>query len=323
MTATAPKVALALGGGGARGLAHIGVLEVLQDAGIPISALFGVSVGSIAAAAFAFDPDARKLRENGLRYLLSPEFRRYSNGVTGSAKERIHDAAVNGHKNGNGHGNGNGNGSWFGKILDYLRANRAFHRMILGSSLLPGKILEEVVAAFLPDADIAEARIPLTIVAVDLVTGREVEITRGPVRRAVLGSASLPGIFPPVEYGGCLLADVGVISAVPCHAARRSGADKVLAIDVTQHPPRTEHFPSAVDVMLRLQDVASSLFLNLVLQHADVVIRPDVSHLQWTDFRTIPDTIERGRKAAIQALPAVRAALGLPTAATPPALAGT
>jgi NTE family protein len=309
MTTPSLKVALALGGGGARGLAHIGALEVLQDEGVPITSLVGVSVGSIAAAAFAFDPDAHKLRENGMRYLTSPEFRKYSTGVSANAKDRIAHSDHEGP-----HQNGNGNGSWFSKILDYLRANRAFHRMILGSSLLPGKILEEVVEAFVPDADIADAKVPLTIVAVDLITGREVEITRGPARRAVLGSASLPGIFPPVEYGGCLLADVGVISAVPCHAARRGGADRVIAIDVTMHPPRNKHFPSAVDVMLRLQDVASSLFLNLVLQQADVVIRPEVSHLQWTDFRTIPDTIERGRIAAHASMPAIRAAIGMPAA---------
>jgi NTE family protein len=301
MSVVPAKIALALGGGGARGIAHLGALEVLQAEGVPISSIFGVSVGSIAGAAFAFDPDARKLRESGLAYLMSPQFAKYASGVSGSPKDRPPSETG---------GNGNGNGSWFSKILDYVRANRTFHRMILASSMLPGKFLEAVVDAFVPDADIADARIPLTIVAVDLVTGREVEITRGPARRAVLGSASLPGIFPPVEYGGCLLADVGVISAVPCHAAKKSGADHVIAIDVTQHPPRCQHFPSAVDVMLRLQDVASSLFLNLVLQHADVVIRPDVSHLQWTDFRTIPDTVQRGRAAALAAMPEIRAVLG-------------
>jgi NTE family protein len=300
MTA-APKVALALGGGGARGLAHIGVLEILQDARFPIDAVFGVSVGSIVAAGLAFAPDSYALRTHALRYLKSPRFRKYQAGIVGSTQDK-----------GGRDGEPPTTSRWYSRVFDYLKANRTFHRMILGSSLLSGRILEEVVTALLPDADISDARIPLTIVAVDLITGREVEITRGPVRRAVLGSASLPGIFPPVEYGGCLLADVGVISAVPCHAARKSGADRVIAIDVTQHPPRTLRFPSAVDVMLRLQDVASSLFLNLVLQHADVVIRPEVAHIHWTDFHAIEDTIERGRTAARAALPELRAALGMP-----------
>lgn len=299
MSPSPPKIALALGGGGARGLAHVGVLEVFHEAQIPVDALFGVSVGSIVAAGFAFAPNAPVMRERAMRYLDSPAFRKYT-------------ASVGGQERPGGNGDTNGNSRWYAKFFEYLRANRTFHRMILGPSLLPGRMLEEVVNALLPDADIADARIPLTIVAVDLITGREVEITRGPVRRAVLGSASLPGIFPPVEYGGCLLADVGVISAVPCHAARRSGVDRVFAVDVTQHPPRMTKFPSAVDVMLRLQDVASSLFLNLVLQHADVVIRPEVAHLHWTDFRTIEDTIERGRAATIAVMPQLRASLGLP-----------
>jgi NTE family protein len=299
------KVALALGGGGARGLAHVGALEVLTDAGIPISSIFGVSVGSIAGAGFAFEPDPKIFRETVLRTMSSPRFRKYSDGVSDGAPPPHNDDA-------------NGS-SWVGKFFDYIRANRTFHRMILGSSLLPGRMLEEVVNSLLPDVDISDAKIPLTIVAMDLVTGREVEITKGPVRRAVLGSASLPGIFPPVEYGGCLLADVGVISAVPCHAARRSGADRVLAIDVTMHPPNNKSFASAVDVLLRVQDIASALFLNLVLQHADVVIRPDVSHLQWTDFRTVVDTIERGRAAALESLPAIRASLGIPAPGEVPA----
>jgi NTE family protein len=306
MTARHGKIALALGGGGARGLAHLGALEVLHDAGVTFGSVFGVSVGSIVAGGLAFEPDAHVMRENALRYLDSPRFRKYSAGVNGGAQS-------------GGNGNGHGGANWFYKFLEYLKANRTFHRMILGPSLLPGRILEEVVNSLLPDADIADARIPLTVVAMDLVTGREVEITKGPVRRAVLGSASLPGIFPPVEYGGCLLADIGVISAVPCRAARRSGADHVLAIDVTQKPARDRSFHTAMDVMLRTQDVTGSLFLSLVLDQADFVIRPDVSHLEWTNFGSIPDTIERGRIAARESLPHILAGLG--AAAADPAAA--
>jgi hypothetical protein len=106
---------------------------------------------------------------------------------------------------------------------------------------------------------------------------------------------------------------------VPCHAARRCGVERVIAVDVTHHPQRKTSFPSAVDVMLRLEDVAGSLFLNVVLQHADVVIQPDVSTLEWSDFTTIDQTIEKGRAAAILALPRVLSALGMPLDAPHPA----
>src|SRR5262249_25257493 len=160
--------------------AHLGVLEVLQEASVPIDSVFGVSVGSVVAAGFAFMPEARALRDHALRYLLSPRFRKYSAGGSSGAQDRVaHHPPTNRRR-------------CYARIFGYVKANRTFHRMILGPSLLPGRILEEVVNSLLPDADIADARIPLTIVAVDLITGREVQITRGPVRRAVLGSASLP-----------------------------------------------------------------------------------------------------------------------------------
>ncbi len=309
-----PSVAVALGGGGARGIAHLGVLEVLHDAGIRPSRYFGVSIGSIVGALVAFEPDIHVVCEQALKYLLSPAFQKYSAGLGGGPSQGLGDDDSHVHHHG-----------WFDKFRDYIRANRTFHRMILGSSLLPGRILEEVVNSLVPDADVADAKVPLTIVAVDLITGREVEITRGPLRRAVLGSASLPGIFPPVEYGGCLLADIGVVSAVPSHAARRSGVERVIAIDVTHHPQRKRAFPSAIDVMLRLEDVASSLFLNVVLQHADVVIQPDVSRLEWSDFSRIEATIVKGREAAHAALPRVCGALGveyMPPSRVPDATGG-
>lgn len=300
-----PKLALALGGGGARGLAHVGVLEVLSDAGLRPDRIVGVSVGSVVGAAFAFEPDLSRMLPRAMEYLRSPSFRRYVDRVgEGRKSDRPENAPSDG-----GRSEGPPPPGFFSKLRGYVRAERAFHRMITSGSLLDGRVLHEVVEALLPDADVADAVVPLTVVAVDLVTGREVEITRGPLRAAVLGSASLPGIFPPVPYGGCLLADVGVVASVPCHAARRSGADVVAAVDVTQRVAARRSFPTAVDVLLRMEDVAGSLFRDLVLAQADVVVRPDVSHTDWTDFSTMDAVIDRGRAAARAALPELHAAM--------------
>ena len=295
-----PTLALALGGGGARGLAHAGVLEVLGDAGIRPDRIYGVSVGSVVGAAYAFEPDIRTMLPRALTYLRSPAFRRYTATVGENRTQEPHpgvepppDAPP----------------TFMTRVRGFVRAERAFHRMLASGSLLDGAVLHAVVEALLPDADVADALVPLSIVAVDLVSGREVEITKGPVRQAVLGSASLPGIFPPVPYGGCLLADVGVVSSVPCHAARRGGADVVVAVDVAQRVAARRSFPTAVDVLLRMEHVAGSLFRELVFQHADVIVRPDVSRLDWTDFSTMDEVIEHGRLAARAALPAILAAL--------------
>ncbi len=295
-----PTLALALGGGGARGLAHAGVLEVLCDAGVRPDRIYGVSVGSVVGAAFAFEPDIRTMLPKALAYLRSEAFRRYTDKVGENRKPEQRANVATPH---------DAPPTFMTRVRGFVRAERAFHRMLASGSLLDGAVLHAVVEALLPDADVAEAKVPLSIVAVDLVTGREVEITKGPVRQAVLGSASLPGIFPPVPYGGCLLADVGVVSSVPCHAARRGGYDVVVAVDVAQRVAARRSFPTAVDVLLRMEDVAGSLFRELVFQHADVIVRPDVTRLDWTDFSTMDEVIEHGRLAARASLPDILAAL--------------
>jgi NTE family protein len=303
--AGAPVLALALGGGGARGLAHAGLLETLVAEGLSPDRVYGVSAGAIVGAAFAFEPDLSRLLPRALAYLRSPAFARYAERVGAGRRSPApaDDAARPG---------------VLRRIRGFMRAERVFHRMIASPSLLDGAALREVVDALLPDADVADAVVPLTIVALDLVSGREVEITRGPLRAAVLGSASLPGIFPPVPYGACLLADVGVVSAVPCHAARRGGADVVVAADVAQRPAARRSFPTAVDVLLRTEEAAGALFRGLVLSQADVVVRPDVARIDWTDFSNMDETIARGRAAARAAVPDIRAALAAAAARRQP-----
>jgi NTE family protein len=292
--------ALALGGGGARGLAHVGVLEVLAENGLRPDRVAGVSVGSIVGAAYAFEPDLEKLLPRSMAYLESPQFRRYVDRVEDGRKHPAGEAPPAIEEE---------TPSFLSRLRGYFRAERVFHRMLTSNSLLDGAILKDVVEHVLPDADVADAVVPLTIVALDLVTGREVEITRGPLRTAVLGSASLPGIFPPVRYGGCLLADIGVLSAVPCHAAKRTGVDAVVAVDVTQKVRVRRRFSSAVEVLLRMEDVAGALFRDLVLQHADVVVRPDVAGYDWTDFGSIDAVVAAGRAAARASLPELVAAM--------------
>src|SRR5690606_29428289 len=142
-------------------------------------------------------------------------------------------------------------------------------------SLLPGALLEEVCAHLLPDADIADAEIPLGVVAVDLLSGEPVVLERGPLRIAVQASASLPGIFPPVELDGRLLCDLGVIASLPAPIARRFGQSPVIAVDVASRP-RPAEFRTALDVLMRMMEIGESMFREELRRAADVLIEPDV-----------------------------------------------
>jgi len=287
---------IALGGGGARGLAHLGVMEVLEETEVGIDRIVGVSIGGIIGAAYAFEPDIERCSEKVLSYVMGDEFQAHQTALMGASRQQSDDQeAVS---------KGVGFG-WFNQMRDYLRANRIFKRVITKKSILASQLLEDVAANLLPDADIADAAIPLTIVAVDLRSGRRVVLEKGSLRKAVRGSASLPGIFPPVELDGMLLADIGIFSPLPTHVCRYYSPGLLIAADVSPEVEPIEGCDTALGVMMRMEEIAGTVFRDHVLSLADVVVAPDVGSLPWSDFTRSPEIVDRGRIAAREVRDAV------------------
>src|SRR5262245_50604601 len=187
---------LALGGGGARGVAHLGAIEEILAAGLDVERVVGVSSGSLAGAMFAFEPDIDKVIRRTHDFLYSEEFARHQRNLLGAHPVPAVQSST-------------GMRNKYQRLASLVRANRMFFRAVRSSSLLPGGLLQAVVEHLLPDADIADARIPLSIVAVDLNQGRPVVFEKGPVRLAATASAAVPGIFPPVPLKEKLLCDIG------------------------------------------------------------------------------------------------------------------
>src|SRR5579871_5097275 len=160
------RTTLALGGGGARGLAHLGAIEELLAAGYEVQRIVGVSVGSLVGAQFAFDSNIARVQQRTCEYLRSDAFAKHQRILLGA-----HPAPAE--------RNGGRVLSGYHRFAKYVRANRMLYRAVSSSSLLPGVLLEAVVNHLLPDADIADAAIPLSIVAVDLNTGQPVVFERG------------------------------------------------------------------------------------------------------------------------------------------------
>lgn len=296
-----PAVTLALGGGGARGLAHLGVIEVLRASGIRIERTVGVSIGSIIGAIAAFEPDIKDAQRKVSEFLRAEPFQRHQAALYGTSRRQKSEK---------------GSGFlWFNRVREYVTANRLVHRVMLRPSFLSTKLLEEVVENLLPDADISEALTPLTIVAVDLKTGEHVKLETGSVRKAVIGSASLPGIFPPVEVGNYLLSDVGVFCALPTTISRSYQPDHLVAVDVSPSLESIHGCETALDVMMRMEEIGGTLFRDYVLSLADVIVRPEVGTLEWSDFSEIEGVVERGRAAARAVLPMLQSRFGIPLAA--------
>lgn len=173
-------VALALGGGGVRGYAHLGVLKVLEEAGVPIRALAGSSAGALAAAAWAFGhKDPSRIQEA----LFDQEVASLQKAGSLRALARLFTALRRPH-------------------------------------LVGWERVEEGLKALFGEAHLEESPIPLALQAADLLTGEGVVLREGPVWRAVLASMAIPGLFPPVEWEGRLLVDGDVAEKVPVRAAK-------------------------------------------------------------------------------------------------------
>jgi NTE family protein len=256
MTDVPPRVGIALGGGGARGFAEIGVLRVLEQERIPVTAVAGTSVGALVGALYA---DTGRV--------LDAEFHAVA----------LHEADV----------------------FDYALSS------VLSGGLIKGDALEEFLRTRLRNQTIESMALPFAAVAVDLRTGQPVIFTQGPVAPAVHASAAIPGVFVPVTIDGKAYVDGGVVDPVPVDAARKLGAEVVIAVVIPPDIPR-ETPTNPLVIAYRAVTIMASLIGDLRAREADVVIRPEVGEVAFDDFSQKKGLIESGEAAARAALPEIR-----------------
>ena len=282
------RATLALGGGGARGIAHLGAMEVLRGLGVRIEHIVGVSIGSLAGSLCALNEDIGDVQERVISLVTSEKFKQRQSKLFATAPAGDEPAT-------------SGMSAWWNQISRFLDPRRRMRDPISRQSLLTTGFIQNIITALLPDIDIRDARIPLTIVALDLQSGQPVTLTRGSLRSAVLASTAIPGIFPPVELQGRQLVDIGVIDALPVAVARDYGSDLTIAVDVGTDIETSPPLTAARDIFLRINELTERHVRRYTCGMADLVIRPQVSGMPWYDFSQPTELIECGRLAAQQA----------------------
>lgn len=257
-----PKLGLALGGGAARGFAHVGVIQVLEEAGIRPALVTGTSAGSLVAAIYASGKTGVQLQQ---------------------VAETMEEAAI---------------ADWSLQIFSRgaLRGE-ALGRYVNGQ--VNGRLIENMP-------------LPLGIVATDLNTGQETLFQRGDTATAVRASSAVPAIFQPVRISGRDYVDGGLVSPVPVRAARRMGAELVIAVDIST-PPDGNLTGGTLDILLQTFSIMGKSINTFELKDADVVIRPNLTGISSADFSARRRSIEAGRQAMLQALPLLRAAIAAKT----------
>ncbi|HEV8574409.1 MAG TPA: patatin-like phospholipase family protein [Dehalococcoidia bacterium] len=263
-TAARTSVGLALGAGAAKGFAHIGVLQTLEEHHIPIDYIAGCSIGAIVGAMYA----------GGLSFE--------------EIEERMQGAD---------------------------RKVRRWHLPL--RSVWSDAGLKGMLRARDPTARFRDLQTPFAVVATDVTTGREIVIRKGLVWRAVLASASVPGIFPPALVSKRHLVDGGLVNPVPSQTARALGADIVIAVDLMSPSARTHHVPAPaanartsprvpnlVEMLWRANEIMQEEVTLRSAATADITIEPRLGRVRWSDFsHRGREFIALGEQAALEKLP--------------------
>ncbi len=172
------------------------------------------------------------------------------------------------------------------------------------NGFIKGEKLEDFINKTLKNTPLERLKIPFYAVASEIPNGEEVIFGRGNTGQAVRASCSIPGIFRPVKIGEKVYVDGGVVSPVPVEAARRLGADMVIAVDISSGSERMP--PSnTIETILQSINIMYSRLSIIQLSKADVVIKPKVSHIGSADFSKRHEAILEGEKATIEVLPKI------------------
>lgn len=287
-----PRLGLALGGGGARGGIHIGILKVLDEAGIFVSCVAGTSIGALVGGFYALSLSGRKLEERLLSYLASDTFRRARFNLMAQA-------------------NSSKEAPLFTRIASFIKKEFLLAMALRRPYLISRENFLENLAYFLPDVPIEGTRIPFAAVATDLERGEAVVIREGSIRDAVYASCTYPGVVEPLRLRGRLLVDGGVVAMVPVEAARDLGADIVLAVNAEKCIGEDIEGLTGIEILFRADDIMASELTRRQTQEADILIHPGVGDTKWYDFQRMPQYVAIGEKTARERLPEIRKALGL------------
>lgn len=282
----APRgLSLALGGGGSRGISHLGVMQAVRDQGFRVDHISGISIGAIAGAMCATGEPIETILTKTLNFVHSNVFRRCRSQMFGLTPAQGYQ----------------GNG-WLQRFRKLLATPKSMARALRSSALLPASVLHTVVDDLLPDTAIEDLPVPFSVVAVDVLSGKRVVIDHGSLRDAVRASSSIPGVFPPVAWEGKLLCDIGVFETVPAATAKRRAGDLTVAVDVSDQVVAIDRCNNILEVMSRMQHLAESELRNYSLLHADVVVRPAIGRRAWYDFEETDSLISLGYQAAVESL---------------------
>lgn len=277
-TLSRPKIGVVLSGGGAKGMAHIGALKVMEEAGIKPDYITGTSMGSLIAGLYAIGYSATELE----KIAESIDWDEILTNKISLDKIVIEEKP------------------YYDRYI--LELPIEGFQIGLPRGAITGQKLSELFSRLTTSAhrisDFNELPIPYACIGADILTGEAVVLNQGSLPTAMRASMAIPSIFTPIVLDGKLLVDGGIFINFPVQLVRDMGADIVIGVDLGGETPTIESMRSMLDVLVQTSTIQSFQSLESQRQLCDVLITPDLTGYSSASFTEATAIIERGEVAA-------------------------
>ena len=273
-----PKVGLVLSGGGAKGLAHIGALKIIEESGIKVDYIGGASMGAIVGALYALGYSAQQLdsifRNTDFNNLIQDNVPR--SAKTFYEKEDSERYAL---------------------TLPFENFKVSFPQAISGGQNIYN-LLVQLLFHVKDVQDFRKLPIPFVCMATNVETGEEVLLDRGYLPEAIMASGTFPSLFEPAEINGQILIDGGVVNNYPINHVTDMGADIIIGVDVQHDLATRESLSSATEILLQINNYRTVNDMKKKSKETDIYIRPDIDEFSVIAFDKGKQIVKSGEEAA-------------------------
>jgi len=270
------KIGLALGGGGARGACHIGILKILEEHNIFPDIISGTSAGSMIGAMYACHGNAETVEKKYTEHINSADFRdlgfRY---ISNDEKDE----------------------SIFAQVMKQIKNQYVLMVGATRRSIIKNERLSKATKNLISCKTFDELNIPLIITATDLISGKPIVYKTGSIIDAVVQSSSIPGFIEPTYQGDRMLVDGGVVLPTPVSPLLNE-CDFIIAINISKKFKTNQKLENIVEIMSRVRDLSIRHLNEYLLDQADFVFHPDHDSVHWSAFDRTDDFIKNGHDCA-------------------------
>lgn len=273
-----PKIGLVLSGGGAKGFAHIGVLKVIEEAGIKIDYIGGTSMGAVIGGLYATGYNAAQIDS----IFQSTNFDELLNDFIPRSSKNFYEKR---------------NDELYALVLPFNNFKIGIPEA-LSKGMYNFNLLSRITRNVRHVKDFNQLPTPFLCIGTNIETGEQVLLNKGNLAQAMLASAAFPSLFSPIEIDGALLVDGGVANNYPIEEVRKLGADIIIGVDVQDDLMDRKELKNATKILVQITNLQSIAKMKNKIVDTDIYINPDIKNYGVISFDKGKEIIRKGEEAA-------------------------